>query len=569
MGYAIEALTLLVACASVVVVCRRRYLAQLSRVAAEARTVTAEAAARDAAARETLELLLAASRICTRGLTHEGMLRELLTLIQRRVACEAISISIRDRDEVSRVAVWPPGALPVGPATRRGCSDSDVVGEALSTGKPVARTSLALPGGLRSGVAVPLFAADEPFGVLAIGSYVRGDAHDAPALVFLEALAAHIAGAVWASELNARLATRARQLEEANRARADFTAAMSHQLRTPLNAILGFTDVLERSPGRDPRERRYLGNIGQAGRTLLELINQVLEHAQLETGRVRVRLQRVMVAALVDDVTAEIRARAARSNVEVQVSVAADATEVITDPHRARQALAHVLANALQVTPPGGRVDVVATAERNGERVRVTVSDTGPGVSAEVRAHLFEPFGVVSQTHAGVGLGLSLARQLLELMDGQIGLDGGPGPGARFWISLPSPMFASVRPIGHGPIVLVVDADEASVELAGLAARELGCQVVGTASGEAALTLVRELRPAAIVLELDLPGCDGLELLATLSSAAETVRIPIVVVSARDDQAASIEAGASAHLVKPQSPASLRMALGNVLDLTI
>ncbi len=229
------------------------------------------------------------------------------------------------------------------------------------------------------------------------------------------------------------------EAERANLAKSEFLSRMSHELRTPLHAVLGFAQLLEMDELR-PEQQESVRQILRAGRHLLELINEVLDIARIEAGRVAVSLEPVDAAELVRDVLHLMAPAAAAKRIRVRGEAAAPPACFLADRQRLKQVLLNLLSNAFKYNRPGGRVDVALHRPAPG-RLRLLVSDTGPGIPPEKRERLFRPFERLHDEQMdveGAGLGLALSKRLVEAMGGQIGVESTPGSGSTFWVELPA-----------------------------------------------------------------------------------------------------------------------------------
>ena len=242
-------------------------------------------------------------------------------------------------------------------------------------------------------------------------------------------------------------------LFEMNRIKGEFLASMSHELRTPLNSILGFSEVLESSQSLNERQRRYASNIRRSGRMLLELINDILDLAKLEAGKMAVRPTDVHLAALVSDLVEMLRPLAAEKRIDMTQQVAETLPVLRQDHMKIRQILTNLIGNAIKFTPEGGRIQV--TIEHDDRWVVMTVSDTGVGIPEDERELIFEKFrqgtaalgsDQLTREHSGTGLGLSITRELCILLGGKIELESEVGKGSRFCVTLPIVLTESVRP---------------------------------------------------------------------------------------------------------------------------
>ena len=230
-------------------------------------------------------------------------------------------------------------------------------------------------------------------------------------------------------------------LDESNRLKSEFLANVSHELRTPLNSILGFADLLKSAAGEgNEKVQRYLKNITTSGRGLLELINDLLDLAKIESGRMEVRLGPVSVADLFEGLEGTLRPLTAPRALRVVTHVDADVPILRTDPGKLQQVLYNLMSNAIKFSPDGGRIDL--TAERSADGgVRLGVADQGPGIAAGQQEIIFEKFRQLDQghtrTHGGTGLGLAISRELVALLGGRITVESVPGQGATFLVTMP------------------------------------------------------------------------------------------------------------------------------------
>jgi two-component system, NarL family, sensor histidine kinase BarA len=231
-------------------------------------------------------------------------------------------------------------------------------------------------------------------------------------------------------------------LNEANRLKTEFLANVSHELRTPLNSILGFAELLRGAAAASPDAKvsRYVNNITNSGSNLLELINDLLDIAKIEAGKLDVRPSELSLSDLFEGLAALLKPLAEKKRLTIVASVASDIPIVRTDPARLQQVLYNLLSNAIKFSPEGERVDL--SAERvAGDRVKISVVDRGPGIDAAHHTIIFEKFRQIDSSatreHGGTGLGLSISRELVRLLHGTIGVDSEPGRGATFWCVLP------------------------------------------------------------------------------------------------------------------------------------
>jgi two-component system sensor histidine kinase BarA len=232
-------------------------------------------------------------------------------------------------------------------------------------------------------------------------------------------------------------------LYESNRLKNEFLANVSHELRTPLNSILGFADLLRESVaegGPEAKPVRYLQNILTSGRHLLDLINDLLDLAKIEAGKMEVRAEPLSPVDLFEGLATVLKPLTEAKGLSLVASVASDVPLMETDGAKLQQILYNFLSNAIKFSPANGRVDLTARLEGD-DHVRISVADEGPGISLDKQELIFEKFrqvdGGVTRTHGGTGLGLAIAKELTILMDGRIGVQSTVGQGATFWIVLP------------------------------------------------------------------------------------------------------------------------------------
>ena len=359
--------------------------------------------------------------------------------------------------------------------------------------------------------------------------------------------------------------------ERANRAKSEFLSRMSHELRTPLNAILGFGQLLEMDQLSD-EQRESVGYIVKGGQHLLRLIDDVLDIARVETGRLSMSPEPVLLDEVADEAVALVRASAAEAGISVALDTPpGSGLHVLADRQRLRQVLLNLLTNAVKYNRPGGSVTVTYTRPRGG-RVRLSVTDEGAGIDPSNIARLFLPFerlGAASSAVEGTGIGLALSKALAEAMGGTIGVHSEVGQGSTFWIELavaesPLERFERLqrgRSTGEAGAErtskkLVYVEDNASnvkfVERVLKMRPEIELRTAATATH--GLELARSEAPDLVLLDLDLPDLPGEEVLRRLRADPTTTHIPVVVLSA--DATASTakrlqKQGAHAYVTKP------------------
>jgi len=360
--------------------------------------------------------------------------------------------------------------------------------------------------------------------------------------------------------------------DAANRAKSNFLANMSHELRTPLNAIIGFSELLEDQTFGDlnERQRRYVTNVLTSGRHLLQLVNDILDLAKIEAGRVLLEPEPIDLTTLLHDMKRGLEPLATAKQQSFIVDVSENLPRLTADRAKVKQVLYNLLSNAIKFTKEGGQVRLQAMparADDGSEQVQVVVSDTGIGIAPQDLHRIFLEFEQVDSSYVrqqeGTGLGLALTRRLIEAHGGRIWVESTPDQGSTFTFVLPTtPTGASLEPWKptsvrsgeeepDGPLVLVVEDDTTARELLSHYLLEHGYRVAYAGNAAEALERARTLRPAAISLDIFLPDEHGLQVLSKLRADPTTKDIPVVVVSITDDRDLGFNAGAAAWLVKP------------------
>lgn len=410
-----------------------------------------------------------------------------------------------------------------------------------------------------------LYVLDDPAGVYAAqrGLATQLGLPLAAAIVVAGLLAALLASA-WLlvtqaherlAAANVRLLELNAEVQAATRAKSDFLANMSHELRTPLNAILGFSGLLTEQIGSSltDRQQRFMRNIAEAGQHLLELINDVLDLAKVEAGKLELRPEIIALDVLLESVTATGRAAAQSKGVAFEVQSQAD-EGLLLDPTRVRQILFNLVSNAVKFTPSGGRVLLLASLD--GPDVLFAVVDTGIGIPAEVRDRVFGVFERLHEGRAtaeGTGLGLALTKRLVEQMGGSIAFESEEGRGTTFRVRLPD---VRTEPVA-GQRILVVEDERHDADLIVAVAASLGLRAEVVRSLAGTSLALRRSRPLAIVLDLRLPDGRGEQLLRELKADPTNASMPVVVVTVEAEPSALLALGADDYLTKPIDRARL------------
>ena len=382
-------------------------------------------------------------------------------------------------------------------------------------------------------------------------------------------------------------AERAReQAESANRAKSEFLSRMSHELRTPLNAMLGFAQLLELDQRHPlaPGQRPWVAQIQQAGWHLLDMINDVLDLSRIESGNMRLQLENLDLEALVEASLSLVARDAARRNITVRRDFGTGAVAVVGDVTRVKQILINLLSNAVKYNTDGGAIAI--STRHDGQHVSLVVTDTGLGMTADQMAELFQPFNRLGRERTGLegtGIGLVISQRLAELMGGTLHAESIAGDGSSFILTLPmavdadtvrSDLDPTVLPAGtyHRRIVHYVEDNETNIEvMRGILAQRPQVQMAVSMTGLEALATIRHEPPDVILLDMNLPDIDGLELLRLLKADPVTTGIGVVVVSADALGAqidAALDAGALRYLTKPVSVSEVLSVLDEVLHAT-
>ncbi len=588
--------------------------------------VTAQKAAQDAIARahESLELRveqrtaeLARAYSVIRDRAHQqeavaqlgqralagadlgSLLDQAATLVRRILDVDYCSILqlVEDGSELIATAQagWPDAELgnhvPAGRGSQSGytlLTREPVIVEDMAAEKRFDASVVARRFSVVSGVSVVIEATERPLGVLAAftvapRTFVQDDVH------FLQAVSNVLTASIERQRAEESIRLAREQAEMANRAKSDFLSRMSHELRTPLNAILGFTQLLELDKP-SPSQEESISHISRAGHHLLSLINEVLDIARIESGRLALNPEPMEIGTFLRETIDLIRPLATRHQITAQLIESAASQEIlVADRQRLKQVMLNLLSNAVKYNRPAGQVRVSCTLLPSA-RMRIDVTDTGRGISPEQMKRLFVPFdrlGAENSEIEGTGIGLALSRGIIAALAGELGVSSVEGEGSTFWIILPcavetagvapAPAPAPAPPViqqssaNNTPLRTLLYIEDQDLNLR-LVERILQTRpeyrLLTAMQGGMGLDLAREHQPDLILLDLNLPDMSGDEVLRKLKEEATVRHIPVVMVSAdamgdRVEQLLAL--GASGYLTKPYRVAEFLRIIAETL----
>lgn len=378
------------------------------------------------------------------------------------------------------------------------------------------------------------------------------------------------------------------QAEKANRAKSEFLSSMSHELRTPLNAVLGFAQLMEsEKPPPSERQQGSLKQILKAGWYLLQLINEILDLSMIESGQVAMSREAMALTDVLRDCQGMIAPQAQKRDIKLTFSSLDTPFYVHADLTRVKQVVINLLSNSIKYNREGGSVVVECKIQDN-DRVRLSVRDTGYGLTTGQLAQLFQPFNRLGQEtgiEEGSGIGLVVTKQLVELMGGTIGVESEVGVGTLFWIELVASFAPKLQldnqPLGVGVrqpaeklrgMVLYIEDNPANLILVEqLIARRGDLSMLSAIDGHSGIALVRKHMPDLILMDINLPGINGNEVLGMLRNDPLTAHIPVIALSANAlprDVRKGLEAGFLRYLTKPINVVEFMEALDTALEYT-
>jgi len=398
------------------------------------------------------------------------------------------------------------------------------------------------------------------------------------------------------------------ELIRATRLKDEFLANMSHELRTPLNAILGMTEGLQEQVFGPITERQLkaLQTVERSGAHLLELINDILDLSKIEAGQIELDCVSVSVSHLCQSSLAFIKQQALQKRIQLEIKLQPNLPDLLVDERRIRQVLINLLNNAVKFTPAGGQItlDVTQTTEPvsadglSPAFLRIAVTDTGIGISAENIPKLFQPFvqvdSALNRQYEGTGLGLALVKQITELHGGRIGLTSELGVGSCFTIELPYVTGHSTGTAGSldgmaeaqlavtselgavppqtdanlAPLILLAEDNEANITTVSSYLTAKGYRILLANHGQTAIDLTKAHRPDLILMDIQMPGMDGLEATRQIRLDPDLANIPIIALTAlamTGDREKCLEAGANEYMTKPVPLKQLQLMIQGLL----
>jgi CheY-like chemotaxis protein/nitrogen-specific signal transduction histidine kinase len=392
-------------------------------------------------------------------------------------------------------------------------------------------------------------------------------------------------------EVEAKLQTATAAADKANHAKSDFLSSMSHELRTPLSAILGFAQLMDSAtPHPTVFQKRSIGQILQAGWYLLDLINEILDLALIESGKLSLSQEPVSLGEVMQECQAITETQAGKRGVSVTFPRLAAPYWINADRTRIKQVFINLLSNAIKYNKVGGTVAVDCMAVTAG-RIRISVTDTGPGLTLEKLAQLFQPFNRLGQetsTEEGTGIGLVMTKRLVELMGGNIRVESTLGQGSVFLIEMnltaeppcttpPSESATGVEASPPDPghlrlrTLLYVEDNPANLMLVEeLIARRPDMRLLSAIDGARGIEIARAEQPDIILMDINLPGISGIRAMQILAEDLITAHIPVIALSANAiprDIEKGLEAGFFRYLTKPIKVNAFMNTLDDALKL--
>jgi PAS domain S-box-containing protein len=433
----------------------------------------------------------------------------------------------------------------------------------------------------------PLVAYERILGLIMIASANPEHHFDSEVIATFSTIAAQIAVAMQ----NAQLFEEA---IEANRLKSEFLANISHELRTPLNAIIGYSELLLSGTYGELPEKQMdrLERVYRSGRQLLALINDILDLSKIEAGRMDLDLEPLDVTAMIRDSLTAIQHQAEFKNLKLRYDFAENIPKLLADSQRIRQIIMNLLSNAVKFTKEGGVTVRVRGTElspqafpnlpshllmRGGIWIHIAIEDTGIGIAQKDISLIFDVFtqadGSSIREFEGTGLGLAITQRLVKMHNGHIWAESEEGVGSTFHVILPNISMVErphyiANPDDIRPVILLADEDMMTLSLLAEYVDNEFYQVMLTQNAIEIVDIARDVRPAAILVDIMMPKINGFDILHHLQETPETQAIPVIICSIIDREKAALKEGAAAYIKKPITRKQLRETLANVLQTT-
>ena len=547
----------------------------------------------------------AISRLGQRALAGQSLgelMLDAAKTVLEMLPCDRTSVLQYDENEdnfrpLAEVG-WPnngPERFPIFGGTRSMSGYALQTGQAVVSGDMEKETRFAYSegsraSGVKSGIATCIKVGERPLGVF-LSFSLRPREFSREDVAFVQSIANVLTTAIDRQQADENIRRARADAESANRAKSEFLSRMSHELRTPLNAILGFTQLLEMEE-HTAKQSESIGHISRAGRNLLDLINEVLDIARLDAGRVEFHMEPVDVPELLREAVTCSSLAASKRKIALRIAeVPGEAPFVSSDRERLKQVLLNLISNGVKFNRDRGSV-VLTLAQANPGMLRISITDTGIGIPQEKLTRLFVPFERLGTREGGIeggtGLGLALCQRLITGLGGHIGVASTVGMGSTFWVDVPvaeksaeAPgadpgISAGVPPSTAAPetkvrTVLYIEDDAANFFLLDrfLSTRK-DIKLISALQGSIGLDLAREHHPALILLDLNLPDMNGEQVLRKLKADPATADLRVVVVSGditggKDKELAAL--GVAETLAKPYNLTQITAVLERALAL--